>query len=324
MWRRRRGRGLFELELLFDDLHDPGQGDRLLAIAERVGAFIAAAGGGVCVIIDKPDAIRVATAGRSVAAPRLDDQRWRLMIERIGAMAEIARRHGVHPVAHPHRLVEVGGDPDDGVEQVGQFPPARPDPLDEHELGRRGDVEGTRPAVRGPAGRRVRDVLTPPQRFQHPVGQQIGPVEERVVPGDVVGVHDDRGQPLGPGGRAQRVRRRGLAPGAATVHGHHGRFGEALNSAVSPGVVISGARVNGSVISPDVHVHSYTEIDDSVILDGVQIGRNCRIQRSIIDKNVTIPEATSIGFDREKDEARGFSVTESGITVVGKGQVVTA
>ena len=85
----------------------------------------------------------------------------------------------------------------------------------------------------------------------------------------------------------------------------------------------AGARVNGSVISPDVHVHSYSEIDNSVILDGVQIGRNCRIQRAIIDKNVTIPEATSIGFDREHDEARGFSVTESGITVVGKGQVVT-
>ncbi|HEU5455630.1 MAG TPA: glucose-1-phosphate adenylyltransferase [Nocardioides sp.] len=114
----------------------------------------------------------------------------------------------------------------------------------------------------------------------------------------------------------------GPYPPAKFVHGHHGRFGEALNSAVSPGVVISGARINGSVVSPDVHVHSYSEVDNSVILDGVQIGRNCRIQRAIIDKNVTIPEATSIGFDRENDEARGFSVTESGITVVGKGQVV--
>ena len=115
----------------------------------------------------------------------------------------------------------------------------------------------------------------------------------------------------------------GPYPPAKFVHGHHGRFGEALNSAVSPGVVISGARINGSVVSPDVHVHSYTEVDNSVILDGVQIGRNCRIQRAIIDKNVTIPDATSIGFDREHDEERGFSVTESGITVVGKGQVVT-
>ena len=69
-------------------------------------------------------------------------------------------------------------------------------------------------------------------------------------------------------------------------------------------------------------MHSYTEIDSSVILDGVQIGRHCRIQRAVIDKNVVIPEGTSIGYDRERDVARGFSVTESGITVVGKGQLV--
>jgi glucose-1-phosphate adenylyltransferase len=115
----------------------------------------------------------------------------------------------------------------------------------------------------------------------------------------------------------------GPYPPAKFVHGAHGRFGEALNSAVSPGVVISGARVNGSVISPDVHVHSYTEIDASVVLDGVQVGRHCRIQRSIIDKNVVVPEGTEIGYDREHDLARGFVVTESGITVVGKGQEVT-
>jgi glucose-1-phosphate adenylyltransferase len=77
------------------------------------------------------------------------------------------------------------------------------------------------------------------------------------------------------------------------------------------------------VISPDVHVHSYTEIDASVVLDGVQVGRHCRIQRSIIDKNVVVPEGTEIGYDREHDLARGFVVTESGITVVGKGQEVT-
>ena len=72
-----------------------------------------------------------------------------------------------------------------------------------------------------------------------------------------------------------------------------------------------------------MHVHSYTEIDGSVILDGVQIGRHCRIQRAIIDKNVTIPDGTSIGYDKARDLERGFSVTDSGITVVGKGQVVT-
>ena len=116
----------------------------------------------------------------------------------------------------------------------------------------------------------------------------------------------------------------GPYPPAKFVHGHHGRFGEALNSAVSPGVVISGARINGSVVSPDVHVHSYTEVDNSVILDGVQIGR--QLPHPAGDhrqERHRSPRRTSIGFDREHDEARGFSVTESGITVVGKGQVVT-
>ncbi|MEO5609691.1 MAG: glucose-1-phosphate adenylyltransferase [Ornithinibacter sp.] len=115
----------------------------------------------------------------------------------------------------------------------------------------------------------------------------------------------------------------GPYPPAKFVHGDQGRFGEALNSVVSNGVVISGARVDGSVISPDVHIHSYTEVTSSVILEGVQIGRNCRISRTIIDKNVVVPEGTSIGHDREHDIARGFSVTDSGLTVVGKGQVVT-
>jgi glucose-1-phosphate adenylyltransferase len=91
---------------------------------------------------------------------------------------------------------------------------------------------------------------------------------------------------------------------------------------VSPGVIISGARVNNSVVSPDVRVHSYSEVDDSVLLDGVDIGRNCRVKRAIIDKNVRLPENTSVGLDAEQDRARGFTVTESGITVVGKGTVL--
>jgi len=87
---------------LFDEFHDPAARTRLLASAERVGAFVAAGGGGVFVIIDRPDAVRVATAGRSDAAPRLDAERWAQMIERIDETAAIARDHGVRPVAHPH------------------------------------------------------------------------------------------------------------------------------------------------------------------------------------------------------------------------------
>ena len=114
----------------------------------------------------------------------------------------------------------------------------------------------------------------------------------------------------------------GPYPPAKFVHGDAGRFGEALNSIVSPGTIVSGARVYRSVLSPAVRVHSYSSIDESVILDGVEIGRHCTIRRTIIDKNVVVPEGTSIGVDHAHDLARGFVVTESGITVVGKEQEV--
>ena len=114
----------------------------------------------------------------------------------------------------------------------------------------------------------------------------------------------------------------GPYPPAKLVHGAQGKFGEAHNSAVSPGVVISGATVTNSVLSPRVHVHSATTIDDSVLLDGVEVGRHAVVRRAIIDKNVYVPEKTSIGVDREADEARGFVVTESGLTIVAKGQEV--
>jgi glucose-1-phosphate adenylyltransferase len=114
----------------------------------------------------------------------------------------------------------------------------------------------------------------------------------------------------------------GPFPPAKLVHGAAGKFGEAHNSAVSPGVVISGATVTNSVLSPRCHIHSGTTIDDSVLLDGVEIGRGCVIRRSIIDKGVVVPEDTTIGVDAEHDRARGFMVTESGLTVIAKGQAV--
>jgi inosose dehydratase len=99
--RRLRSVGSF----IFDDLHDPSQLDRVLGTAERVARFIAMAGGGVLVIIDRPDEVRVRTAGRSGAAPRLDTARWTAMLDRIAQVAAIACRHGLRPVVHPH----VGG-----------------------------------------------------------------------------------------------------------------------------------------------------------------------------------------------------------------------
>jgi glucose-1-phosphate adenylyltransferase len=114
----------------------------------------------------------------------------------------------------------------------------------------------------------------------------------------------------------------GFLPPAKFVHGHGDRVGEALNSSVSPGCVISGAQVHGSVLAPRVKVHSYATIVDSVILDAVEIGRYATIRRAIIDKYTVIHEHAKIGIDHDQDRARGFHVTESGIVVVPRDSVV--
>ena len=90
---------------IFDDIHDPDARDRLLDIAERVSRMIAASGGTILSLIDKPDDTRVATAGRPGAALRMDAERWAQMVDQLNALAAVARTHGMHPVVHPH----VGG-----------------------------------------------------------------------------------------------------------------------------------------------------------------------------------------------------------------------
>ena len=114
----------------------------------------------------------------------------------------------------------------------------------------------------------------------------------------------------------------GNFPPAKFVFGSKGRVGEAIDSAVAPGVVISGAQVSHSVLSPGVQIHSYAKITDSVLLDFVDVGRNATIHRAIIDKNVIVPPGVSIGINRQNDLDRGFVVTDSGITVIGKSQEV--
>jgi glucose-1-phosphate adenylyltransferase len=96
-----------------------------------------------------------------------------------------------------------------------------------------------------------------------------------------------------------------------------GRCGKAVDSIVSPGCIISGGRLNRCVLSPRVCVHSWAQVEDSVLMDGVDIGRHCKIRRAIIDKGVAIPPHTVIGYDAEQDRAR-FTVTESGIVVIPK------
>ena len=111
-------------------------------------------------------------------------------------------------------------------------------------------------------------------------------------------------------------------PPAKFVHGWHGRIGHAVNSLVSPGAVVSGATVENSVLSPNVIVHSWSSVSDSVLMDGVSIGRHAVVRRAILDKNVQVPQGARIGMDVEEDRARGFTVTDSGITVIGKNQEV--
>ncbi|MBM9433305.1 glucose-1-phosphate adenylyltransferase [Flaviflexus equikiangi] len=114
----------------------------------------------------------------------------------------------------------------------------------------------------------------------------------------------------------------GLPP-AKFVYGHHERLGHALDSLISPGVIISGGEVIGSVLSPHVRINSWSSVRNSILFDNVTIGRNATVSRAILDKNVRVEEGAQLGIDADHDRARGFHVTESGIVVVPKNAVVT-
>ena len=104
-------------------------------------------------------------------------------------------------------------------------------------------------------------------------------------------------------------------PPAKFVFGEPGRTGMAINSVISGGCIISGATVRNSVLSQDVRINSYAEIDSSIVFTHVNIGRHCRIRRAIIDRDVHIPEGTVIGYDINEDR-KNYFVSPSGITVV--------
>ena len=96
------------------------------------------------------------------------------------------------------------------------------------------------------------------------------------------------------------------------------RVGQALDSMVCAGSIVSGGRVERSILSPGVRVNSWGTVQDSILFEGVDIGRYARVRRAIIDKGVSVPEGMEIGYDLELDRARGFATTESGVVVIGK------
>jgi glucose-1-phosphate adenylyltransferase len=100
--------------------------------------------------------------------------------------------------------------------------------------------------------------------------------------------------------------------------GDPSRIGQAVDSIVCPGTIVSGGTVRRSILSPRVRVSSYASVEDSILLDGVTIGRHARVRRAIIDKHTTVPDGAEIGFDADKDRAAGWTVTESGLVTLAK------
>jgi len=112
-------------------------------------------------------------------------------------------------------------------------------------------------------------------------------------------------------------------PPAKFIFDDEERRGHAIDSMVCAGVVISGAVARRSILSPGAHLHSYSEVEDSILMHGVDVGRNAVVRRAIVDKDVRIEPGARIGVDPDADRDR-FVVSDGGVVVVGKGAVVTA
>ena len=115
-----------------------------------------------------------------------------------------------------------------------------------------------------------------------------------------------------------------MLPPPKFVFGSEGRQttrrGEALDSLVCQGAIISGGKVARSVVGPNVRINSYAQVEDNILFDEVEVGRRARLRRAIVDKGVRIPPETEIGYDRAADEARGFTITDSGLVVIARGE----
>ncbi|MGL6195383.1 MAG: glucose-1-phosphate adenylyltransferase [Thermoguttaceae bacterium] len=96
------------------------------------------------------------------------------------------------------------------------------------------------------------------------------------------------------------------------------RFGHAKDSLVCTGSIISGGSVNRSILGHGVRVNSFASVEDSLLFAGVKVGRHSKIKRAIIDKRIEVPPNVEIGYDHAKDAARGFTITEKGVTIIAK------
>ncbi|MEM7738822.1 MAG: glucose-1-phosphate adenylyltransferase [Deinococcota bacterium] len=109
-----------------------------------------------------------------------------------------------------------------------------------------------------------------------------------------------------------------FSPPAKFVHEESDRRGQAFNSLVAGGVIISGGTIRKSLLSRRTRVNSYSVVENSVLFDDVTINRHCNIRNAIIDKNVEVPEGTDIGINLDDDRARGLTVTDKGVVVIPK------
>ncbi|MCC7124734.1 MAG: glucose-1-phosphate adenylyltransferase [Acidobacteria bacterium] len=109
------------------------------------------------------------------------------------------------------------------------------------------------------------------------------------------------------------------APPAKFVFAEARRRGEAQDSLISQGCIVSGSLIHGSILCPNVRVHSFCQIESSILMPGVRVGRHARIKRAIIDRDVHIPRGASIGYDLEEDRRR-HTVSEGGVVVVAPGE----
>ncbi len=102
------------------------------------------------------------------------------------------------------------------------------------------------------------------------------------------------------------------------AEGRDARRGQALDSIICQGCIVSGGQVERSILGINTRINSFANVQDSILFDHVDIGRHARVRRAIIDKGVRIPPGATVGYDPEEDRARGFTVSDNGITVIAK------